>query len=286
MGTGRRGAAPRVVGALAVLGLGVGACSGESERAEDPFTDRLHETFDNGDYRSEYHLFAAEIDPSRPIGLMVFVDGSGGYGFSHPDSSYQLDADGEDGLVAVAREHNMVLVTPVAPPPGCDDEGNTRPDRGEEANCWYDPENAEGKAQWSADLVQQVEDEFDIDRDRVVVGGFSSGAQWATQFWAPAHGEERSVDLTVAIGYGGAPVASPSFSQDYTEETVFAWDTGTADHAYRRDRYGSIGGYNWYTKHGFRTRATWPKGVGHDRPGRFHVIMEREIDRVLGPPDS
>lgn len=282
-------AVAQLTGAWVIACSLLGACAGAQpplSSPEDAFTDQLYESFDNGVYEAEYHLFAAGIDPSRPVGLLVFVDGSGGYGFSHPTSTYLLDSDGEDGLVAVARRHNLVLLTPIAPPPGCDDDGNVRPDEGEDANCWYDPENAEGKAAWSSDLVDEVSGGFDIDPDRIVVGGFSSGAQWATQYWAPAHGEDHSVDLTVAIGYGGAPVATPHFSEEYQADTAFAWDTGTADPAYRTDRYGSVGGYDWYTDHGFDTRATWPEGVEHDRPEEFHLIMDREITRVLGPAGS
>lgn len=266
----------------ALVCVAVNACSGDtSPLLKAPFTDRFYESFDNGEYESQYHLFSSGIDASHPVGLMVFADGSGGEGFFDPESTYLLDADGGDGLVAVARKHNMILITPIAPPPGCDDEGNPHLNRGDAANCWFDPDNAVGKAAWSSDLIYMVKDEFDIDADRIVVGGFSSGAQWATQYWAPAHGEEHSVDLTVAIGYGGAPIATPNFSQDYKAETAFAWNTGTADDAYRADRYGSIGGYSWYTDRGFNTHATWPKGVGHDRPEQFHHIMDREIIRFL-----
>lgn len=269
------------VSVMTVIGLVMSACSGDTKERDVALVDRLNLSFDNGAYASEYHVFASGLDPRRPMGLMVFADGSGGDGFKHPNSVYQLDANGDDGLVAVARKHNMILLAPIAPPPGCDYEANTRRDRGENANCWYDPDNAVGKAQWSSDLVHQVKSEFDIDPDRIVVGGFSSGAQWATQFWAPAHGEEHSVDLTVAIGYGGAPVVTPQFSEEYKSETAFAWDTGTADNAYRTDRYGSIGGYLWYTDRGFTTHATWPQDVEHERPGEFHLIMDREINRFL-----
>lgn len=286
---GRSTAGAGLAGALALAVGALSACTVEDSSPaapEDALVDRLYATFDNGEFESEYHLFASGIDTSRPVGLLVYVDGSGGEGFYDHTSTYLLDSDGEDGLVGVARRRNLVLLTPVAPPPGCDYEGNIRPDEGEDSNCWYDPENAEAKATWSSDLIDEVSGEFDFDDDRIVVGGFSSGAQWATQYWAPMYGEAYSVDLTVAIGYGGAPVAEPDFSEDYTSDTAFAWDTGTADHAYRSDMYGSVGGYDWYTEHGFDTEATWPEGVEHDRPEEFHLIMDREITRVLGPAGS
>lgn len=276
-------AAGVAAGMIAVLGVTLSACSPTPPAMDERFTNRLYDTFDNGTYESEYHVFASGIDPSEPVGLLIFADGSGGDGFKNPESAYQLDFEGDDGLVAVARSHNLILLTPIAPPPGCDYDGNIRRNRGDNANCWYNPEDAVGKAQWSSDLVHFVKSEFgEIDPDRIVVGGFSSGAQWATQFWAPAHGEEHSVDLTVAIGYGGAPMVPPQFSEAYKSETAFSWDTGTADNAFRTDEYGSIGGYNWYTEHGFTTYATWPEDVEHSRPGEYHLIMDREINRFLG----
>lgn len=255
---------------------------GTGSPASEPLYTQLNQTFDNGQYQSRYHVFAGGLDPSRPVGLMIFADGSGGAGFTNPNSSYQLDADGQDGLVAVARKHNLVLVTPIAPPPGCDSGDSARAATAENANCWYDRDNAPGKAQWSSDLLHHVKSQLKIQPSRVVVGGYSSGAQWATQFFAPAHAEEHSVDLTVAIGYGGAPATTPRFSEAFKAQTAFAWETGTADNAYRTDNYGSVGGYNWYTGNGFTTQATWPEGVDHSRPGQFGQIMDREITRFLG----
>lgn len=269
-----------------VLGLAAAAltaCSITEPKSGAEFVDRLHARFDNGVHDSQYHLFASGLDTSRPLGLLVYADGSGAEGFRNPGSNYLLDADGDDGLVAVARKHNMLLLTPVAPPPGCDDDGNPRPDDGDVSNCWFDEPTAEDKATWSSDLIHEITGTFDVDPDRIVVGGFSSGAQWATRYFMPLHGEEHSVDLCVAIGYGGAPAATPRFSDDFPSGTALAWDTGTADPAYSDEPWGSIAGYSWYTEHGFDTHATWPADVDHDRAGEFHLIMDREITRALPP---
>lgn len=174
----------------------------------------------------------------------------------------------------MARKHNMVLLTPEAPGPDCDDSDN----------CWYDVKHAPGKARWSSDLMSHVKAQYAIDLDRVVIGGYSSGAQWTTRFFLPAHGEAHSVDLAVAIAYGGAPVATSRFSSAYAKSTAVSFDTGKAGiEAYSARRWGARGGYSWYTNAGFTTDATWPSAETHYRWGQFQRILDREITRHLRP---
>ncbi|WP_324650338.1 hypothetical protein [Georgenia sp. H159] len=258
---------------LVVTGAGVSASAASTDGSGGPLTDRLDVPFSANGYRSSYHVFASGLDWSRPVGLLVYTDGSGGYGIDNPNHTHLLDADGSAGLVAVARKHNLLLVTPEAPGPSCDGSDN----------CWYDVVHAAGKARWSSALITHLRSQYDLDLDRVVVGGYSSGAQWTTRFFLPAHGEAHSVDLAVAIAYGGAPVSSPSFSAAYRAATVVSFDTGTADEAYTSNVWGARGGFAWYTKAGFVTDASWPSRVGHIRGGQFAGIMDREITQHLRP---
>jgi len=240
-----------------------------------PLVDRLDVPFSSAGLTSDHHVFAAGLDWSKPVGLLVYGDGSGGYGLDAPNSSYLLDADGRNGLVAVAKEHNLLLVVPEAPGPGCDGTDN----------CWYDA-TAPQKAAWSNALIDHVERQYDIDEDRIVIGGYSSGAQWATRWFLPTYGEAQSVDLAVAIAYGGAPAVPAKFSAAYAASTTVSFDTGTADAAYSSSSYGARGGHAWYTAAGFATDAAWPAGVGHGRAGEFAAIMDREITEHLRPASA
>lgn len=235
--------------------------------------NRLGVTFTSNGLTSRYHLFDAGLDMTKPVGLLMYADGSGGYGIDNPNSTHLLDADGTNGLVAVARKHNLVLVVPEAPAPGC----------GGVDNCWYDS-TAPAKAKWSSDLMSRIKSQYRIDARRIVIGGYSSGAQWSTRWFLPTHGEAQSVDLTVAIAHGGAPAVTPRFTDAYKKSTVVSWDVGTADSAYTTASYGARGGYNWYKSNGFtKVDATWPAGVGHSRSGQFDAIMDREITQYLTP---
>lgn len=233
-------------------------------------TDQLNVPFTSNGLSSKYHVFAAGLDWTKPVGLLMYGDGSGGYGIDNPNATYLLDADGTAGLVAVAKKHNLLLVTPEAPAPGCDGYDN----------CWYDS-TAPAKAQWASDLMTKVKGQYDLDLDRIAIGGYSSGAQWTTRWFLPAHGEAQSVDLAVPIAYGGAPAVTPAFTAGYKAGTVVSFDTGKSDPAYSSQSWGAIGGYNWYTGAGFVTDSYWPDGVAHSRGGEFGGIIDREVTQWL-----
>jgi poly(3-hydroxybutyrate) depolymerase len=241
-------------------------------------TNRLNQSFTGAGLTSTYHVFAAGLDWAKPVGLMMYVDGSGGYGYDNPNSTYLLDADGAAGLVQVAKNNNLLLVVPNAPPPNCSNADN----------CWYNEStspNATAKAGWSNALMTNIKGQYNIDQDRIVVGGYSSGAQWTTRWFLPLYGEAQSVDLAVPISFGGAPAVSANFSTAYKAATVVSFDTGTADTgtdgAYGTASYQSVGGYNWYTSNGFKTDKTWVAGEDHSRDDQFGGIMNREIVQWL-----
>lgn len=230
------------------------------------YSNRTFQSFTSNGLTSRYHIYAAGIDRSKPVGLIMYGDGSGGHGFDNPDSSYLIG--GSNGLAAVAQKHNMILVVPEAPAPGCPSD-----------NCWYD-RTAPAKAKWASDLMTRIKGQYPIDQERIVTGGYSSGAQWHRWF-LPTHGEAQSVDLAVMIAYGGAPAVNADFSAAYKDDLDLVWNTGTADAAYSTASHGARGGYDWYTQQGFDTEATWPNGVGHSRSGEFGGILDRGITQHL-----
>src|SRR5699024_427165 len=75
---------------------------------------------------AKYHLYAEGLDHSKPIGLLVYGDGSAEYGLENPKSPYLLA--GNVGLRETAKKHNMVLLTPMAPGTNCTDG---------DGDCWY-----------------------------------------------------------------------------------------------------------------------------------------------------
>ena len=137
-------------------------------------TDRTNLSFTSNGYTSTYHLYAGGLDWSKSVGLLIYTDGSGEYGLKNPNSTYLLA--GNNGMIAVAKKNNMVLLTPLSPNKNCADG---------DGSCWYmgDPP---GYAKWAEDLVTQVQSQYPIDKKRIAFGGYSSGAQLATEWWVPS----------------------------------------------------------------------------------------------------
>ena len=223
---------------------------------------------------SRYHLYAAGLDWSRPVGLIIYTDGSGEYGLKNARSSYLLA--GSNGLVNVAKRNNMILLTPLAPGVGCNGGGT----------CWYATSSGYTptvKARWSFELTKYVQSRYDIDDGRVAFGGYSSGAQWTTRYFGPLHAAQVMTDgVAVAISYGGRPAVASNFPAAFKANVVFSWDSGGNDQATNASA-GARDGFNWYTNSGFQTELNIVSGVGHGRSGQFGSIMEREIRQHVRP---
>lgn len=231
-------------------------------------TDRTFQTYTSGGLTSQYHIYAGGLDWTRHVGILIYMDGSGGYGFDNPSSSYLLG--GADGLVNVARRNNMLLIVPEAPPPGCPSD-----------NCWYD-RNGVAKATWAANLVTSVQGQYDLDKSRGVIAGYSSGAQGTASFLGPAHGASLISDgVMIPISYGSRPRrATPSFTDAFKRDVVVSWDVGSADTSALN---AARGGEAWYRSQGFTTQLNVVQGEGHSRSGQFGAVVEREIREHVRP---
>jgi hypothetical protein len=218
-------------------------------------------SFSAAGYGADYRVFAEGIDTSRPVGLLVYADGTGEYGLEHPTSSYALGGAG--GLAAVARAHNMVLATPFSPNRSC--------------KCW-EQGDAAGYANYLAALISRLQSQYGA--QQLWFAGYSSGAQAATRFLFPAHpGLWARGGGLIAIGGGGAPAgrAAP-FPASVKSNVVLRWNTGAKDtgaggYNALSGPYGAQVGERWYAGQGFNTGIVTPAGVTHDRSGQFGSIV-------------
>lgn len=231
-------------------------------------TDRTNLSFSSG-YTSKYHLYAGGLNWSSPVGLLLYTDGSGEYGLKNPKSSYLLG--GGNGLIAVAKKHNMVLLTPFSPNKSCSDG---------DGSCWYlgDPL---GYARWAEALVKLVQSQYPIAKNRVAVGGYSSGAQFCTEWWVPSGAAQRTMTggVIVGISYGGTPkIKEVAYSPAFKSNVHMNWNVGTNDPSYTKDgNYSVKPGYDHYTKAGFKTSLDIVPGLAHERDGTFGAVMDAQI---------
>jgi hypothetical protein len=241
-------------------------------------TDRTDLSFTSNGYTSTYHLYAGGLDWSKSVGLLIYTDGSGEFGLKNPESSYLLA--GSDGMIAVAKKHNMVLLTPLSPNKNCSDG---------DGSCWYlgDPS---GYTKWAEDLVTQVQSQYPIDKKRIAFGGYSSGAQFSTEFWVPSGAAQRMMTdgVIVAITYGGSPkVSEVSYTPAFKTNVHMNWNVGDRDSSYTSSgAYGVKAGYEHYTSAGFQTSLDVLPGVGHSRSGEFGAVMDAQIAKHVPPPTA
>jgi hypothetical protein len=237
-------------------------------------TDRLNVSYTNSaGIASSGHIYAAGLDWTRRVGILVYCDGSGEFGLENPTSSYLLA--GTNGLVAVAKKHNMLLVTPKAPGGPCDDG---------DGDCWYDSSGAmvtATKIKWADDFIRdEVLTKYNVDRARAVVAGYSSGSQFTMEYYAPQYASEWMQDgLLLAITYGGSPKVTANFPTAFKQNVAAVWDVGDNDPSYTDEPpWDSQSGYDWYTSNGFDTTdITVVPGENHSRDGQFGGIVDREI---------
>ena len=248
---------------------------GQVKKVVGEQTDRTNLSFTSGIYTSKYHLYAGGLDWSKSVGLLIYTDGSGEYGLKHPKSSYLLA--GNNGMIAVAKKHNMVLLTPLSPNKNCSDG---------DGSCWYlgDPP---GYARWAEALVKQVQSQYPIDKKRIAVGGYSSGAQFSTEWWVPSGAAQRTMEdgVIVAISYGGSPkISEVSYTPAFKSNVHMNWNVGSKDSSYTGDgKYSVKVGYDHYTKAGFQTSLDLIPGLGHKRDGQFGAIMDAQIAKHVPP---
>lgn len=249
-------------------------------------TDATYVSFNNGVRTHTYHRYAAGLDWTKPVGLLIYTDGSGEYGLTTPSSSYLLN--GTHGMIAIAKKHNMILLTPMAPGGNCNDGDGV---------CWYDSSSSTSttpaiKLKWSKDLIDFIFSQYNIDRSRVAFGGYSSGAQWTTQYWGPGHAHEVMTDgVAVAISYGGDPKVTNNNTTAHKNNVPVVWNVGHLDEAWSQPTWDdSVSkGHTYYNSNGYSTDITVLGGVTHDRyisspeTGEFGRIMDRAITRYVRP---
>jgi hypothetical protein len=147
-----------------------------------------------------------------------------------------------------------------------------------------------GYTKWAEDLVKQVESQYPIDKKRIAFGGYSSGAQFSTEYWVPSGAAQRTMEdgVIVAISYGGSPkVPEVSYTPAFKSNVHINWNTGDQDSSYTSGgAFGVKAGYEHYTSAGFQTSLDVLPGVTHNRYGEFGAVMDAQIAKHVSPPTN
>lgn len=233
----------------------------------DQTRDRFGLGFAHAGVTSRYHVLAEGLDWSRPVGVVFHLHGDGAFEYESPEYSVSCMAE-------IARQHNMLLVVP------------RTPDRAGEPTWW---EQRERNAQWFRALVERrVLADYDIDRSRTWLTGYSGGAQLISQELLADHIDLVPGGGAIMMGGGEAPGnASEDPTRAQLESLRLHWDVGTEDDGTDpRARFDALSaaraGHAWYERQGFdRASIRYRRGVDH-----FHLPYAAILDRQLAAAEE
>ncbi|MEX3611401.1 hypothetical protein VVR12_10165 [Rothia sp. LK2588] len=192
---------------------------------------------------SQYHVIANNIDWTKPVGVVFFMDGdhhNKKQTTIHNPSGASLQAIGQ-----VANSHNMVLVPVVSP----DKDGS----RG--GFTWWEDKQTNGK--WFRDFAQNFIAEHGIDSTNVWTLGQSGGSEFiGYELGANSQESWRNGGGDIMVGGGNSDGMKTDPSAAYRKIPMY-WYVGTNDNVKDSNAYGwsayraALSGKATYDANGF-----------------------------------
>jgi predicted esterase len=218
-----------------------GGSGGEATQAQNQeFTDSAGST-------SRYHLYSEAAAANTSSGLLLHMHGDGAYEFENPDSGALAD------ISEHATDHNLVMMGLLTP-----DSSTT---------TWW--QNGDTNSVWVRELLQNVAfTNYNIDRSRIWLVGYSGGSQFITKFMVPDNSDLICGGGAVIFGGGGSSSLDSSFNPTFVQNFKMHWYTGQDDiGANASDGYDAYSdaqrGSATYEEAGFPVTTEHPAGVGH-----------------------
>ena len=150
---------------------------------------------------------------------------------------------------------------------------------------WW--EDSSRNVTYLADLIAKLK--TDLQPSRIYLGGYSGGAQFATQYFIPQKSALLGSGGSMVYGGGGKPVtpSSPTFTSTFRSSWWMDWTTGADDTAANSaENYDGLAyaqaGAAWYQAAGFEVGTSWPAGIDHDTSTLFGGWVAGSLDRHPG----
>lgn len=223
-------------------------------------------------YGSKYHLYAAGLDWTKPVGLVVHFHGDAAFEYLNPTNAWMLG--GTNGIIAQAKARNMILLVPLTP-----DDGVGR-------FTWWAWYGKEENPRYAKDLIAYILGRYDIDKKRIWFSGYSGGAQFVTRYLLPHFGADLGIVGGGFIVFGGGQAPATTF-QPYNPAFKTAWHCrwvvgATDDGVATGDGFNAVtaatAGATWYAGQGFTAEVTQVPGMGHDLSGLYGPYVGSELD--------
>ena len=234
--------------------------------------DATGQTFtDSGSLAGQYHIYGEGL-PGVGAGLVVHLHGDEAYEHDNPTHNYGLG--GNKGLIAVSKAKGYVFVSAKAP----DTVG---------AVTWW--ESGSRNADYLAELIEHLIDEYNIDDRNIWLSGYSGGAQQITQYFMPKRAASviRGGGAIIAAGGGTPLVTASGWTSAFKANFQMHWITGGQDDGeYSDDGYNAladaVAGRTHYDGQGFTTTRREPPGLGHELDGIFGAFLDDVLSAMPG----
>ena len=260
-----------------------GSLTAPSGGSGGPLADAKEVWFESSNgYGSYYHRYTSHVDWIRPVGIMFWFHGDGGYEFENPDDPYYLA--GPNGVVAKARAANAILIVPGTP-----DDGALR------GGTWWKWGTKDSNPRYVKELFTHITSQYNVDMYRVWLCGFSGGAEFLTLYLLRHWGNEMGIrgGGCLMIGGGTKPPVDADFPADYKDHWVWEWRVGALDTGKNSDGTTAGDGFNavnaakgseqWFRERGWKTTLDIVPGKGHLMPRFYGELVQRTL-RGNPPP--
>ncbi len=226
------------------------------------FTDRFNQSFTApAGGTSQFHIYAAGIDPTKPVGLLVQLHGDGAYEFGRPSAGKLLS------MAAIAKERNMILVSVKSP------------DRAGSVTWWEDA--GVNVPFLQALLDTEVYGKYNVEKNKVWLSGYSGGAEFISLYYVKRQHHTFCGGGALISGGGSVTQASPAvpFTSGFKGNFRMHFYTG------QDDGVGSPINWNGYTAaqsgatqwrdRGFSVTTDFPAGIDHYELDEPRVLREQ-----------
>ena len=232
-----------------------------SEPSTLPDTEKFATFTASNGKTSKYHIYADNIDPTKPISVIIRLHGDGGTNsvkeFDNPENLLDLVADDASELA------NTVVLAPLAP----DTEG---------AITWWEERTT--NAVWLTELIKEkLLVHPGISQNDLYYTGYSGGGEFLTYLYIYEYPEMVTGAVLNVAGGGGYGISSDLNKSTPKLDLPIRWKVGSIDNGSGSyDGYDALSstqsGYEAYRQRGFTNiqRDVLP---GHDH----YTIDQREL---------
>lgn len=225
-------------------------------------------------YSSQVRVYAAGLDTSKPMGLLIHFHGDGGFEYDNFNSTWMMG--GPNGIRAQAKARNMVCIIAKSPQ-------DTAP------KTWWEWSGASENPTYARDLILELFSRYNIDRRRLFLTAYSGGAQFLTKYFLPRFaGQVFGGGGAIIFSGGGEPDSTITpFTPAFPAMVPIHWAVGVLDDGTEvgSDGYNAIAsataGLNWYQGRQCRASMELIPSYGHDLDGLFGPIVGQQIDKML-----